>query len=357
MKKRSEIRVLTWIGILVGFFVIAAGLIQYFESAHSESSIRTYSQALWYSLVTISTVGYGDYYPVSSGGQFIGSLVIVFSLGFAGFIIGKIQSSVSENIRRKYLGMKGCAFTGHYIVFGWNNNSRIVVHELLKADKRIAVLASTESQLTEIDNVFHKKREFVFKTFGPFESEEIYERLNMDTAASIILVCDDDTSTLITALNLRKRYPKAQIIAHIANPALKETIATAGVTYVVSSNEIVGRMIASAAFEPDVSRVLEDLLSGTEGEDEYDIQQYKLTPASKLLGKTVLEAEAELHECHAGRLLAVVGIQPDGTRQIDKNPRTDKILVEGEYLVLIVNGKEAKELKGHIMRTAQGVGE
>lgn len=347
--KDIEGQILLWFSVLIGFFLIAAALIQYFESLHPDSSIRSYGQALWYSLVTISTVGYGDYYPLSPGGKVVGSMVIIFSLGFAGFIIGKIQSSVSENLRRKFLGMKGCDYSGHFAVFGWNANTRIVIQELLKADKRIAILAETEVQLTEIDNAFHKHRESVFKTFGTFESEEIYERLNLEKAASIILVCDNDTVTLITALNLRKLYPDAQIIAHISNPMLKETIATAGVTYVVSSNEIVGRMIASAAFEPDVSRVLEDLLSGTEGEDEYDIQQYKVTTASGLIGKTVADLEIILKSNSAGRLLALSN--KDG---IDKNPSESKVLSEGDFLIVIVDGKQARNLRTNVVFAEQG---
>ena len=338
-----------WFARLVGFFLVAAGLIQHFEAPHPESSIRTYSQALWYSLVTISTVGYGDYYPVSTQGQFVGSLVIVFSLGFAGFIIGKIQSSVSEHIRRKNLGMQGCDFTGHFVVFGWNPNSYIVVQELLKADKQVAILAATEAQLTEIDNAFHRHRAMVFKTFGPAESEEIFERLNLTAAASIILVNQDDTTTLISALNLRKACPEAKIIAHIANPALKETISTAGVTYVVSSHEIVGRMIASAAFEPEVSRVLEDLLSGTEGEDEYDIQQFRITGQSGLAGVSVDEAETLLRSGNAGRLLAL-----STASGIDKNPSPDTVLHEGDFLIVIVNGKQARNLKENVFHANQG---
>jgi voltage-gated potassium channel len=355
MKKRPEFQILLWLGIFIGFFLVAAAFIQYFESLHSESSIRSYGQALWYTLVTISTVGYGDYYPVSAQGKVVGSLVIIFSLGFAGFLIGKIQTSVAENIRRRNLGMKGCDFSNHYAVFGWNPKSRIVVLELLKAGKHVALLAETELQLTEIDNAFHKQRNMVFKTFGPFESEEMYERLQLEKAASIILVCDDDTATLITSLNLRKLYPNAQIIAHIANPMLKETISSAGVTYVVSSNEIVGRMIASAAFEPDVSRVLEDLLSGTDSEDEFDIQQYLIRTDSLVCGKTIAETEKILNDANAGRVLAISMKQVDMQRRIEKNPNSDQIVNAEDYLITIVNGQQASRLRKLLGGISQGI--
>ncbi|MDX9758908.1 MAG: ion channel [Bacteroidota bacterium] len=350
---QPRFQVLRWVGILLGFFLIAAALIRHFEAAHPESMIRDYDQALWYCLVTISTVGYGDYYPVSTGGRLVGGMVIIFALAFAGYTLGKIQSAVSERMTRRHLGMNGCDFTDHYVVFGWNASSRIVSHELLKAGKRVAILAADERQLTDIDNAFHAQRARVFRTYGDSGAEEILRRLRIDTAAAVILLNDDDTATLISSLNLRAQYPAVRIIAHIANPMLKETIATAGVTYVVSSHEIIGRMVASAAFEPEVGLILEDLLSGAEGEDDYDVQQYHVPAAARLVGATVGDLERRMRESDAGRLLAISTHTPDG-RRIDKNPHPEQSITGGQILVIIVNARQARNFRSEILDVPQG---
>ena len=55
-----------------------------FEKQSSDASIRTPGRALWWTVVTISTVGYGDYYPVTLGGQVVASMLIVMGIGLFG---------------------------------------------------------------------------------------------------------------------------------------------------------------------------------------------------------------------------------------------------------------------------------
>ena len=94
--RHKKFEILSWLLLILGFIVIASVLIQHFESYDQKAIIKTFPQALWYTLVTISTVGYGDHYPVTNEGKVIGSLVIIFAIGFAGYAVGKIQSSAAE---------------------------------------------------------------------------------------------------------------------------------------------------------------------------------------------------------------------------------------------------------------------
>ncbi|WP_394130446.1 ion transporter [Shewanella maritima] len=62
------------------------------ESGAPDANITTAEQALWWALVTISTVGYGDYYPVTTAGHIIGSVVIISGVSFFGIISGYMAS-------------------------------------------------------------------------------------------------------------------------------------------------------------------------------------------------------------------------------------------------------------------------
>lgn len=71
--------------------VVYAGLLLLLtvaESANPDSSITSFSDALWYSIVTLSTVGYGDLYPVTWPGKIIGLLFVVLSVGALAFLVG-----------------------------------------------------------------------------------------------------------------------------------------------------------------------------------------------------------------------------------------------------------------------------
>ena len=351
---RNEFRlhVLKWISTIVGFLFVSSVLVYYFESSNENASIRTYPLAVWYTLVTISTVGYGDLYPVTAAGRMVGVLTIVFSLGYAGYAIGRIQSHVIENNRRKYLGMYGTEFQDHYIVVGWNPVSLTVIRELLSAGFRVAILSLKESDLSEIDTTFHSNKK-VFKTFGSYDDPDIYDRLGLERSSGVILVCLDDSKTLITSLHLRKKNPHVHIIAHIENAQLKSTIQNAGVTYVVSTHEIIGRMLASAAFEPDVGIILEDLLSTTETDDDYDVQEYRLGTSTLFDHQTFSDASRNLASSGAGRLLAY-SRNVNGRWTIRKNPAPDETLEAGDFIIVIVNRKEADTLSNIMGLERQG---
>lgn len=361
-----RVKIAEWVLLMAGFLMVMAAIIYAVESRVDGALIRSYPQALWYTLVTISTVGYGDHYPVSNAGRLLGSFVIIFSLGFMGYIVSKIQDYVVDNNRRRHLGMYGTDFTRHYVVIGWNAISRTVITELLRARHRVALLAPKAEDLQDVDSYFPHESS-LFRTFGLYEDETIYKRLNVAEAAGAVLLCQDDAKTLITAVQLRKQNGTLPVTAHIENIALKETIRHAGVSYVASSNEIVGRMMASAAFEPDVNAMLEDLLStayekdrkqerGKAGGDAYDIQEYRVGEKSAMSGKRFGDVVQALQNAQAGRALAVSRKRPDADDWVlDKDPDPDRFTVAaGDYLVAVVNVVQAANLMKLLDAGGQG---
>lgn len=64
------------------------------------SSIETYGDALWFSIVTMTTVGYGDIYPVTIAGRIVASLLMVFGIGLIGFVTSTMAQFI---INRKKL--------------------------------------------------------------------------------------------------------------------------------------------------------------------------------------------------------------------------------------------------------------
>lgn len=77
-----------WILLGMGVYAGLLLLLTAAESANPDSSITSFSDALWYSIVTISTVGYGDLYPVTWPGKIIGLLFVVLSVGALAFLVG-----------------------------------------------------------------------------------------------------------------------------------------------------------------------------------------------------------------------------------------------------------------------------
>lgn len=82
--------------LLVVLLTCGSGLMLGLESGNPNANIHTGGDALWWAFVTISTVGYGDHYPVTSGGKLVAVIVIICGVGIFGMISGLITSVISR---------------------------------------------------------------------------------------------------------------------------------------------------------------------------------------------------------------------------------------------------------------------
>jgi voltage-gated potassium channel len=337
------VKIAAWVVVI---YLAAAWIVLAIERGAEGASIDTYGKALWWALVTVSTVGYGDLYPVTPLGRIVGGSVIILSVGLIGYVVGKLGELGAELSRRRFLGMDGTSFNHHYIVIGWNEIARTVVKEMIAAGFRVAALVDDERQITEMRSVFTDPKTF-FVTFGLAEDDASFTRVNLREATGAILLIEDDTKTLITVLELKRLNPALKITAYIRNSQLRKTVENAGVSYVISPNELVGRMIASATFEPDVSAFLEDLLSTTTADDDLDIQEYQLIGSHELVGRAFGEAASTIETKTAARLLSY-SRRSEGTWKIASALAGNDSLQPNDYLIVLADHRAATSLATYL---------
>ncbi|MFP4050906.1 MAG: NAD-binding protein [Thermoplasmata archaeon] len=112
--------------------------------------------------------------------------------------------------------------------------------------------------------------------YGDPSKAEILKEAGIDRASVVILCMDDDSKNLITALHIKDRNPSARLIVKTNRSELKETKEIAGVTFVTKPHELSGRLVASAAFEPDVANLIDDITTAT-NVGGYDLREYVLS--------------------------------------------------------------------------------
>ena len=327
-------------------YLILVYVITVVERTDINANIKSVGDGLWYAIVTLTTVGYGDFYPVTPVGKIIGLFIILGSLGLIGYFIGEITGRINIYMEKKKNGFFGTKFENHYVIIGWNDFGRNVADQIFPAGHKIAFITNSKNDLELINDLYPHDNSFV--VFADYNNNQALEKINIDKSKAVFVNFENDTESLVFVLNIKKLYPDLNIIVNCTAPDLKETFINAGITHVVSRSEVASRMVASYLFEPHVAEYAEDLISTSIESDDQDICQFKVVDGNPYLGKEYFDAFVAMKK----ELNAIlIGMVIDGC--VDKNPAENYRIKSDDYLILISLGNDRKKLE-NIFRIREG---
>lgn len=222
----------------------------------------------WWFVVTITTVGYGDYAPATANGRIIASCIMFIGIGTVGVVIGKLAQKIISiaNKKAKGLGFMNCS--NHTIIMGYRQgNTEKVIRELLanNPDEKI-VLCSAEQDINPLmgDGIYFIR--------GELASADVLERANAMAAAKIIIHGSDDNQTFFTAYSFRAINKSAHMVCYLNNHDHHDKIT--GMDAKDSSlNQVIlpasVYLMAQELQERESSVVVQQLISNLEGENLY----------------------------------------------------------------------------------------
>jgi voltage-gated potassium channel len=326
--------------LIVGVLMVNY-LLVYVERQNPDSSITSLSDALWYMVITLTTIGYGDMYPVTPSGKLIGLVFVFGSLGILGYLISTLSSKYQTMMEEKKLGFRGTQFENHIIFIGWNEFSRMVAEEIYHTSKKIAIVTHTKDEVDLIYSQFGKENTFAL--FADYNNLESLEKANVSEASAVFLSIPDDAQVLLYVLDFKKKFPKPQVVVSIENSKLKNTFMAAGVTYAVARNEIASKMVASYMFEPDVANLNYDLISSSRSMMDHDMLEYRILEDNKYADKDYIDVFIDMKKTYNA---VVIGLsrKQDGEWKLLTNPPEDEKVRAGDYVVLMCNGSSKKRL-------------
>lgn len=342
MKRPNYLRFIIIICVFILLYIGLLSILIHIEAHDPNVKIKDFGDALWFSIVTLTTVGYGDLYPVTFEGKLYGSIFLFASLGFYGVIIGQITNIMSSIKEHNKLGMNGTNFTNHVVVIGWSDFGKAVVDQLISAGRSIAIVTKDKDNIDIIHEYYPKKN--VFTLFSDYNNFELLAKMNIKECSVVFVNLNDDTEKLVYVLNLKKHYENLKFVVTLDNANLKSTFHTAGVTYAVSKHEIASRLLASYIFEPDVAIYSEEIIAYPESDEDYDIKQFRVLHANPYKDKYYDKVFYDMKKEFNVVLIGIVKVNGD-ERKLLKNPEETVIINEGDYLILITNKNSVKQLK------------
>lgn len=255
------------------------------EAGNVDANIHTISDAYWYSIVTLTTVGYGDFYPVTFWGRTIGFAFVLGSLGILSILLTNISLRVTNYLEKRKHGYFGSNMENHCVIIGWNTFSKGIAEQIINANVKIAVVTDNEADVKSIRELFPK--EVCFVLFTELDNYVNLEKANISKSKRVYIGFENDTNILVYTIGLKKIYENVECIVALENIELKPSFNYLGVRYVISKVDIASKFVASYIFEPYVAELTDNLLSTSIEANDMDIQQADVK--SEFYGKSYLE--------------------------------------------------------------------
>ena len=317
-------QILPFLFLFAGVYIAVSLLFYFLEPG------AAFFTSFYWAITTLSTVGYGDVVPTTTSTRLVAMGAMFIQIFLLGYLISVITTAVTSEQEKRATGILGTDMSHHVVVLGYGGVGRAAVRELLAQEQTVAVVAERAEDVPIVRALAPEARLYV--TYGPPAERDILVRANVPSAHSVIVCTEDDATNMIAALNVRALAPKVRVIVSISRAELRDTLRTAGVTFVASPADMGGRLCASAAFEPDVADALDDL---TQGELRADVQEYLVTETTPISHQTIGEAEKIVRE--ASGCLLIGYARPDGAGEFlaHVNPEISVRLGPGDALLLI----------------------
>ncbi|MCD4720627.1 MAG: NAD-binding protein [Desulfobacula sp.] len=172
-----------------------------------DSALTHFDQALWWSIVTSTTVGYGDLFPVSNQGKVVAVLLPMFmGIGLGAAFITHVASLLIERKDKKMHGEKKYTGKRHILLVGSTDETEQLVEEIKKdetyTDQDIVLAADIPRHpFPDLDNVFFVK--------GPPDTRHTLNKANIKEAAQIIIHTGNDEGSLFALINALKLKNRA----------------------------------------------------------------------------------------------------------------------------------------------------
>jgi voltage-gated potassium channel len=253
--KRFELYLLL---IAVSFATFMGGAIMYIFEGHKNPKIANLFDAIYWSLITISTVGYGDITPVSQEGKILTMVLIVFGIGFISFATSIIASAFAEKLEelkterviRTVRGLKDV-----YLICGFSNEAEILCERFYKEKQDFVIVDLDEERV----NLAVSKGYIAVK--GDASDKDFLNSLDFSRISKVFVLTNNDISNSFIILSIRAFHPEIEIIALSNDEKNISKMKKAGANHVVVPTTVTALLMAEYIGRPITFEVIDAILT------------------------------------------------------------------------------------------------
>ena len=328
--------------LLVYFLLLAVSGVLVMAVEPEGTALKSFGNAVWWSVVTSTTVGYGDMYPVSAAGKIIAVILPMFlGIGVGAAFITYLASWVIERRDKRMYGEIDYTGENHIVLIGATNETVYLIEQILvdenRKDRDIVVAADYDRHpMPDTPRVFFVK--------GKPDTASTLKRANLHHADRVVIHTGNDEDSLFALVNVLKvKSAQCEVTVRCLSGDSLETFKSLPGNFEVIAEMTVEMLVQ--AMQDKVHIPLEILLRNDEAEEIYSIAVPDLDHELNFWG---------LHLYLKDRydFLALALENPDGTVKI--NPSKDAQVFSGSSVWLIAKRRPVSiDWKSAVSRIAE----
>lgn len=291
--------------------------------------------AVYQTLITVSTVGYREIGDVTGRYQVFTSLLIVFGTGTTLYTLGVLletlfEGRLDDQFRRRRMQRGIDGLRGHTVVCGFGQVGRAITEELQRKDEPVVVVDRRELDASAGVTYF---------VSGEATEDEVLERAGIARADTLVLALDSDADNLYVTLSARSMRPDLFIVARANQSAATPKLHRAGADRVVNPHEIGGSRMAAMVLQPDVADFLDVVMH--DRELEVRLAEVRIPVDSDLVG-------ARLGACRIGELTGATVLAVGRTATFITNPGDELVLESSDVIIALGTPEQLAAVGSHV---------
>jgi voltage-gated potassium channel len=299
-------------------------------------------------LMTLTTVGYGEVHPLSSAGRIVASALMLGGVATVFISIGVLVDTIIKleladtfgRKRRQHMIEK---LSGHYIVCGAGRVGRSVIRELQRGGAPVLLVDS------DVERAQWGIQQGIPTLVADATKDETLERARVKFAKGLVAAISSDAENVYVALSARVLNPNLIISARASDEQAEEKLKRAGATTVLTPYTLIGHRLAQSMLRPHVLSFL-DVASAFSGGDglEIETEQLHISEKSPLCNRTL--EEARVRQTYG---LIVLALKKASGGMLF-NPEANTRVEDGDVLIAMGQSAQlkriAEELKVQVTR-------
>ena len=308
-----------WIRTLIrnSFFQVGAGILltmvlggivlQWLEPGEISKDDNPY----WWAIVTMTTVGYGDFSPSTPAGRIFAVLIMFIGISLVSLLTASISSIFVAQKIREGKGLEQLNLNNHLILCGWNPNGGRILDSIqhLSHSKKLELVLINEMNEEDVTQLKNRYQQLDINfVAGDFTQEEILNKANIFEANTVIVIPNTtgsevatyDEKTIFATLTIKSMDPNIRVVAYLLDRENLTHIKRADADEVVVGDDFSAHILASHVVDPGIPQIANQLI-----ESNSNSRFKRINIPSEFIGKSYSELFDHFQKLDGSLLIGV----------------------------------------------------